>query len=114
MISIEISARPRVLDTSGDRLSVQLMKSARRSEKSQRVCWFITSCSAETVRRSVVPCCSVSSIRTLSRIESTRRHTTPQAVQERALASYGAADASQGEQRMPDVTAPELPDLAGA
>ena len=34
MISIEISPRPSVLDTSGERLSVQLMKNARRSLKS--------------------------------------------------------------------------------
>ena len=34
MISIEISARPSVLDTSGERLRVQLMKKARRSLKS--------------------------------------------------------------------------------
>ena len=34
MISIEISARPSVLDTSGDRFSVQLTNSADRSLKS--------------------------------------------------------------------------------
>jgi hypothetical protein len=35
MISIEISASPSVFDTSGERFSVQLMNSARRSLKSQ-------------------------------------------------------------------------------
>jgi len=38
-ISIEIAAKPSVFETSGDRLSVQLMNSARRSEKSHVLCW---------------------------------------------------------------------------
>src|SRR5207245_2393807 len=37
MIEIARSARPCVFDSSGDRLSVQLMNNARRSEKSHRL-----------------------------------------------------------------------------
>ena len=44
MISMEMSARPWVCDCSGERLSVQLMKSARRSEKSHWLCWQSSSC----------------------------------------------------------------------
>ena len=46
MISIEMEARPSVLDTSGDLFSVQLMNRARRSEKSHRLCWHSSSCLA--------------------------------------------------------------------
>ena len=44
MISMEILARPSVLETSGERFSVQLMNRARRSEKSQRLCAQSSSC----------------------------------------------------------------------
>ena len=37
MIAIEIRISPSVCESSGDGLSVQLMNSARRSEKSQRL-----------------------------------------------------------------------------
>ena len=46
MIAIDMSARPCVCETSGERLSVQLMYRARRSEKSQRDSSHRRSCSA--------------------------------------------------------------------
>src|SRR5262245_59043276 len=46
MISPEMSIKPWVCDISGDRLSVQLMKMARRSLKSHRLWWHSSSCLA--------------------------------------------------------------------
>src|SRR5271166_3584803 len=52
MISIEMEARPSVLEISGDLFSVQLMKRAPRSEKSHRLCWHSSSCMVLSVIRS--------------------------------------------------------------
>ena len=46
MISAEMSTSPWVLDTSGDRLSVQLTNTADRSEKSHSVWEHSSSCMA--------------------------------------------------------------------
>src|SRR5688572_18583314 len=53
MISIEISARPSVFDTSGERFNVQLMNSARRSLKSQVLDSHSSAC--RSVSSTIVP-----------------------------------------------------------
>ena len=73
MISIEISPSPSVLDTSGERLRVQLMKKARRSLKS--VVFSSHSCACFSVS-SVMAALLPRRARAVLAIVSTKRLTT--------------------------------------